>query len=569
MATQQRSSLYVWRCAMVLALAIGASASAAADVTHLLIVGTNDFHGALASKRQADGSWEGGLALLTGYVDNLRRENRGRVIWLDAGDEFQGSIESNSTEGAIVVRAFNAAGVTAAAIGNHEFDFGAVGPDDSRGDPRGALRARIAEARYPFLTANIVQRSTGRSPFEHGTGSILRKVAGIRVGVIGVTTTTAGVTTWPPFVRDLELTDLRTAVLREAAELRQRGAEVVLLIAHAGIKCDDSAPCEGELADLLHALPPETVDAVVSGHSHSVVEARIGGVPVVQAQWKGKFINVIDLPFDRVARRVVRENIRIEGPIVVRAPAIFHGRAVKPDPAVERILRPVLLRVKSTRERVLATAERPLDLSEERESAMGNLVTDALRELSGADVAILNAGGIRAALSAGPITFGAAFEALPFENKVAVLRVSGRELKTILRVAESGAMGYFPVAGLRLTIDTCERCPADDLDDDGRIADWEINRLVAVTRDDGSPIQDKGEYTLATTDFVLQGGDYMGWPIGRVSPERIRYTSLLARDALVTFLQTHRRINTDAAPLIDASHPRMLFVGRDEAVSRR
>lgn len=114
MATQQRSSLFVWRCAVMLALAIGASALRAAEVTRLLIIGTNDVHGALASRPQKDGSYQGGVALLTGYVDILRRENPRRVIWLDAGDEFQGSIESNSAEGAPVVRAFNVAGVTAA-----------------------------------------------------------------------------------------------------------------------------------------------------------------------------------------------------------------------------------------------------------------------------------------------------------------------------------------------------------------------------------------------------------------------------------------------------------------------
>jgi 5'-nucleotidase len=557
------------RYLLALALIGAAAATAAADVVHLLIVGTNDIHGALGPRARNDGSSEGGLAVLTGYVDILRSENPGRVIWLDAGDEFQGSIESNMSEGEPVVSALNAAGVTAAAIGNHEFDFGPVGEDDRGGDPRGALRLRMKQARYPFLGANIVERSMGRSPFAGNSGSVLRTVAGIRVGIIGLATATTPVTTWPPFVSDLEFSDLRGATLREAAALRARGAEVVLLVAHVGVWCAKDAPndpkrCNGELVDLLRGLPAGTVDAVVSGHSHSVVNARIEGLPVIQAGSKGTFINIIDLPFDRAQRRVVRESVRTEGPIAVRFPAVFHGRTVRPARAVERVLQPVFARTALIRDRVLATAERAVERGERGETAMGDLVTDALRDQSGAEFALMNAGGIRAALPAGPITYGAAFEALPFENKVVVLRVRGRQLKAILRVAESGAMGFFPVAGLRLTINSCERCPVDDLDGDGSIERWETNRLLGVERADGSPIDDDAEYTLATIDFVLLGGDNMAWPLAGIAPDRIRYTPLLVRDALVRYLEKHQRINTASAPLVDAARPRMVFIKRDE-----
>src|SRR5262249_53188603 len=122
------------------------------------IVGTNDLHGAILPT-----GGPGGLALLDGFVRNLpspRAADGGAVLLLDAGDLFQGSLESNLTEGAVVVAAYNAMGYTASAIGNHEFDFGPSGAASTRtseaDDPRGALKARAAEARFPVLAANIL-----------------------------------------------------------------------------------------------------------------------------------------------------------------------------------------------------------------------------------------------------------------------------------------------------------------------------------------------------------------------------------------------------------------------------
>ena len=93
----------------------------------LSMVGTNDLHGGIVAH---DG--RGGLALFAGYVNNLRAaraRDGGAVVLIDAGDMFQGTLESNLTEGTAVIQAYNALGYSAAAIGNHDFDFGPVGPD--------------------------------------------------------------------------------------------------------------------------------------------------------------------------------------------------------------------------------------------------------------------------------------------------------------------------------------------------------------------------------------------------------------------------------------------------------
>ena len=164
---------------------------AAWSTVTLSIVGTNDLHGGILPD-----NGQGGLALFAGYVKNLRaartREG-GAVLLVDAGDMWQGTLESNLREGAPVVAAYNALGYTAAAVGNHEFDFGPVGPDatpaTSTVDARGALQARASEASFPFLAANLAETTTGRPVvWPNVRPSILVEAAGVKVGIIGVMT---------------------------------------------------------------------------------------------------------------------------------------------------------------------------------------------------------------------------------------------------------------------------------------------------------------------------------------------------------------------------------------------
>ena len=142
-------------------LSAGTAAGPGAPVT-LSIIGTNDVHGGILATDD-----RGGLALFGGYLRNLRaaRAGDGAVLLIDAGDMWQGTMESNLSEGAVVVEAYNQLGYTAATIGNHEFDFGPEGepatprgPDD---DPRGSLKARARMARFPMLAANILDATTG------------------------------------------------------------------------------------------------------------------------------------------------------------------------------------------------------------------------------------------------------------------------------------------------------------------------------------------------------------------------------------------------------------------------
>ena len=198
----------------------------------ITVIGTNDIHGHIAA-----------FPTFAGYVSNLRAERvegRGRIILVDAGDMIQGTLPSAMTEGAAVIHAMNAVGYTAAAVGNHDFDFGPVGPASTASegeDPRGALRARALAANFPILTANLADASGQRVDWPNMPLTLLIHHEGIGIGLIGVSTEERLTTTLRANVANLRMTVPSEMIVREAERLRQGGAAVVIVLAHAGGDC--------------------------------------------------------------------------------------------------------------------------------------------------------------------------------------------------------------------------------------------------------------------------------------------------------------------------------------------
>src|SRR6478735_2439583 len=219
----------------------------------LSFLGLNDLHGRLRA-----------LPAFAGYANNLRRaraKDGGAVALVDAGDMFQGTLESNLTEGASVIAAYRVLGMTVAALGNHEFDFGPLAGSD---DPQGAIRARISEASFPILSANLVMRGSRTSPaWDKLRGSVIVNVGGVRVGFVGLLTRETPGIVMNAWFAGLDVAPLAPVLADEARTLRSRGAELVIAVAHAGADCKDfsepsdlsSCKPDAEIFDLARALP--------------------------------------------------------------------------------------------------------------------------------------------------------------------------------------------------------------------------------------------------------------------------------------------------------------------------
>ena len=499
------------------ALAAYVAAPRGAATFTLSIVGTTDLHGNVFGH---DG--RGGLELLGGYLDHLRAARAadgGDVVLIDAGDTYQAGIESDLSEGAIVVDAYNALGYTAAVVGNHEFDFGPV--DDSGAhqmlgtDPRGALQARAAQAKFAYLAANLIDDATGKPVhWPNVRPSVLLEIGGAKVGIIGIMTIDALRATLSTNVHGLRVAPLAPTVAAEAAKLRAAGASVVIVGAHAGGACADFAKptdlssCdeEAEIFRLVRALPHGLVDAIVAGHTHQGLGHEVAGVAIVQGYSHGRAFGRADLTIDRSTGKVVQHRLFAPQDVCARRDPVtsscdgtdlpaarYEGRVVQPSSIVAAAMAPALARVRALQAQPLGIVlDTPIGRSGDLESALGNLFADALRARTGADVAFNNnlRGGLRGDLPAGPLAFGSFYDVFPFDNRLLTVRVTGAALKRALAdEVRRGRRGTLALSGVLARVG-CR---------DGAID-------VDLRRASGEPIANDDELTVAALDTLVQRG---------------------------------------------------------------
>jgi 5'-nucleotidase len=553
----------------------------AARAITLSIVGTNDLHGGILQRGD-----RGGLALLGGYVANLRAaraRDGGAVLLIDAGDMFQGTLESNLNEGASVIAAYNALGYTAAAVGNHDFDFGPVGPTSTpqqpSDDPRGALKARAAQAGFPFLAANLIDTATGRPvDWPNVRPSTIVTAAGVRVGIIGVMTERALSVTIAANLGGLRVAPLVDTISAEAKQLRADGAAIVVVTSHAGGRCTaftsptDLSSCEPdeEIMRVARALSPGLVDVIVAGHAHSGMAHLVAGVGIIESYMGGRTFGRIDLVVDRGSRRIIEKRIfaprdlcaRVdqgttrcdpEGSSSGRVRAEYEGAPVAPAQAIARVIAPAVQATEGLKKTPLGvTLPAPIRRAGFPDSPLGNLFTDAYRAgAAGADVSINNtSGGLRADLPAGPLTYGSVFEVMPFDNRLVTFHLTGAELRTLLAAQISKVPALVGVSGVRVRV-TCERGVVN----------------VGMLRPNGAPITDTERLLIATTDFLATGGDAIFAPVTPPNGFNIEQDIDLVRDVVVESLKK-RGGTLREDQLVDPANPRWTLTGKPPVTCR-
>jgi 5'-nucleotidase len=521
------------------------------EILILSIVGTNDVHGELLPE-----AFHGGLTTFSGYVAALRSAraaDSGAVLLIDAGDMWQGTLESNLTEGAAVVEVYNALGYTAATIGNHEFDFGPLGelaiPVSASDDPRGALRQRISEANFPILNANIVDTTTGELiDWENVTPSIITEVSGIKVGIIGLITESALETTIAANVVGLEIAPLADAVIREATALREKGADLVIVTAHAGGRCtefDDpldlsSCNLNAEIVRVANALPPGLVDHIIGGHGHEGMAHVINGIAVTTGHSNTHAFDRVDFTINKSTGEVLDRRIfppQLNCPAFIVAtgecawlstdekavrPATYEGHPVVPLTAVLEIAERAEARAAMTKsERLGVVIETPFDLKGNPESTLGNLFTDAVLDGVDAEIAMHNvSGGIRAILPAGELTFGKVFDVMPFENRVVIIDVSGAELREVISAQFIQQFRRVGFSGMRVYIS----CDDEETD-------------IEMILNNGDVISDDDRIRIAANDFLATGGDGILSPVIPEGGFDYPYDGRLTRDLLTQWFK--------------------------------
>ncbi len=526
----------------------------------ITILGTNDLHGAVER-----------LPILAGYVANVRAARAtdgGGVVLLDGGDMFQGTLESNLAEGAHVIRAYNEIGYTAAAVGNHEFDFGPAGPaatpSSAADDARGALKARAAEAKFPLLVSNISDATSGALiKWPNMPPSVLIEVAGIPVGIIGASTESTPFTTMAAnFVGLLMKPPVAVAITEQAKALRARGAQLIVLTAHIGTRCkdtehpDDVSSCERdeELFRLVENMPRRTVDVIVGGHTHAGVAHRINDVAVIESFSSGRAFGRVDL---RLAADGHVTSVKIHPPrmlcqgesdgnpmpVAGCTTGDYEGKPVVPSAAVQTIVDDAIAQAATRRnEKLGVVLTGVVEKHYALESAEGNWFTDLMLVAQPrAHVALYNGGGLRADIPAGELTYGALYEAMPFDNRFALVDIKGAHLRKLISSNLARGSGIMSWGGLTVKA----RCKGTSLDIQIKVR--------------GKALDDAASYKLVTSDFLASGGDGV---IGRLKlPEgSIEITNVLIRDAFADLLRKSKG-TIDPRKLHSATTKRLDYEG--------
>ncbi|MEQ1832817.1 MAG: 5'-nucleotidase C-terminal domain-containing protein, partial [Candidatus Eisenbacteria bacterium] len=455
---------------------------------------TTDFHGAIlgGTRERRSQRPTGGSVALAAAIARERAVNPEGTVLLDGGDLFQGTMISNLQYGRPVVEQMNALGYTAAAVGNHEFDWGVD-----------TLVSRVREMRFAALGANMFERKTNKLPkWVRSDTTVFRR--GVKVGIVGLAYPGTPRVTMPANVAHLRFDDDSTVAAQVSARLRKAGATVVVGVGHIPAETDSLRHARGDLARLGKI---RTIDAWLGGHSHNVVDDRVEGRPILIAGATGQYLAVADLLVDPVRQKVIESSARIytvyaDGP----ADSVWTARVTRWNANVAPVAATVL-------------GDAAVPLHRRRpEATIGDFICDAMRADAKVDVALQNPGGMRADLDAGPITRGDVYAIMPFDNTIVTVELTGALLRRALEQSLHNQR-ITQVSGIRYEIDSSKP---------------DFQHITKLTLADGTPIDDAKTYTVAANNFMASGGDnYDALAQGKNRTE----TGRMIRDAIEAWVK--------------------------------
>lgn len=468
-------------------------AAIAAEPVKLTILHTNDVHGRIASYTVSGVEGEiGGYAKLYTILTQIRKEAP-NVILLDGGDTLHGTNLVNLQKGLNVVGLMNGLGYDAMVPGNHDFNYGYT-----------HLVSLSKLAQFKVLSANVEKDS--KPVFEPYT--IVEK-DGLRVAIIGLSAEETPVVTHPNNVIGLNFVNPIEKAKKMVEEVKGK-ADLVLILSHVGYEVDQKIAKE---------VPG--VHLIVGGHSHTKLDkvTVVNNVIIAQTGEHSKSLGRIDLSV-------------ADGKITSYAGSLIpvDGKVTKND-ALNQIVKIQEAKLSTMMNEVVGATS--VELQGERaqvrtqETNLGNLVADVMLGACQADLAVTNGGGIRASINTGEITVGEIFTALPFDNTLVVIEITGAQLKGALENSVSKAPeqngGFLQIAGMKFTYDP--KKPAGQ-----RVTDVTVK---------GQALDLNKKYRVATNDFTAAGGDgYTTFKEGTV----VYQSGLYLRDLMVTYIKAQKTV---------------------------
>ena len=436
------------------------------------------------------------------------------VILADAGDYSQGTVYVSVNKGADAVTMMNATGYDVVTLGNHEFDYGYA-----------QLAENMKAAKFQVLCADVLD-ADGKTIYDANT--IIEK-GGVKIGFFGLETPEAQTKANPKLIQGLKFLagadgkELYNCAAAQVADLKAKGADLVVCLAHLGVDESSEPYTSYDLAKNVQGI-----DFIIDGHSHTVMTAGPNGEPIQSTGTA--FANIGVITIDNATKKIVGNELK----------AIWHteknadGKSVtvvdyktrdeKVAAAAKAIIDPIdkAYGEKFAVSEVALNGAKAPNGNRDSETNLGDLITDAMlwKVLADAEitvpeenvVAITNGGGIRASIGVGDVTKKDINTVLPFGNTLAVVYVKGSELLEALEASTyctPESIGGFPqVAGMQFTVATYETYDKNDesYPNSTYYGPKTINR-VTIGSINGKDFDPEATYAVITNNFVAGGGD--------------------------------------------------------------
>ena len=538
---------------------------------YIPIIHTNDIHGSFYPKKILLPSGKsysiGGLEYLGKYISIMKKEWKDRFLYFDSGDQFQGGIEGSISKGKVIMDYFNKMGIKYATIGNHEYDYGIE-----------FMKYYMNLSKFNWVLDNVKNTTTNDYiNFPNQNKSQIIDIEGYKLGIIGLSTIETVFTTSTD-LRDLKYEAYERIIKKESIKLKEQGANAIIVLAHIGLYCRgdiNDIKLEYKLRDkstfqsdcrktdeaykLMKNLNTDIIDVFFAGHKHDVTHNWINGIPVMSNDRNGKYAQIIYLPFDRKTKKLINNKIIIEGPLPICEKIFknkkicdltvlnhddenkfgnlvsfkFHGQKIEKEKIISEIgSKYQNIFDKYNKDYLMHTFDH-FESFKEHENNLGNFICEFLRQISGADISIVNPGSFRTPLYRGNISNATIHSFDPFGNKIVKFYAFGWEVKKIMKNLQKGSKGFYPSSGLKMTV-----------------KNFPIKKLIKLKLFDGineKEIENDKYYSIVSSEFCFpingqkKGGDDFRKIYEWFKPRNPTYIEVgkdnLSRDLLINYLR--------------------------------
>ncbi|MCD4820462.1 MAG: bifunctional metallophosphatase/5'-nucleotidase [Candidatus Cloacimonetes bacterium] len=475
----------------------------------------------------------GGGASSATYINEVRSKsdkiNRDNLL-VDAGDFFQGHPVGTMTNGKAVIDYMNMVNYDLSVVGNHEYDI---------------LEEELIEtyklAKFPILACNIVKRGTDEL-VDYVQPYIIVNKLGLKIGIIGVSTTDTEKMSYPENIKNIDVLPVKEEIEKYIKIVRAKNVDLVIVVGHLGLPYEPEPAYKKRYIDetevekirywgmdaqeLVHEV--EGIDILFGGHMHKGFakpwEDPDTHTLVVQGYAYGSSIGHITLKIDRETKTISGYKIPAirEGVLVT----VFEDEFIPHKEIGEKILAQQKI-AEVGMDEVIGEASIYLSrLGSGPQNLIGNLVCEAMKEFTDADFSFINLGGIRADISAGPITQRDVFDVMPFDNQIVMFEVDGKFLKKIIETRVAGGRHGLRVAGAEVLVNLKRK----DFD--------RVTKLLIG----GEPWKADKMYKLATTDFLLQGNAGLAL-LTQIREDQITRYETNLRDSIVEYIKNNSPVS--------------------------